>query len=513
MQRYAARVGELRLNRRTAVPGITLFASSCHRGNIAGGIHLANAMVVPIGDVDVAQAIRRHVFGERELRLNRRPIVSAIAPLPGSCHRGNVTRGIHFADAVIAGIGNVEVARIIHRHAAGVVKLRLDCRAAVPAVTPLSGSRYRGDDAPCIHLADAVIAGIGDVEATRIIYSYAVWMDELRLSRWPVVADLFGSHHCGDDARDIHLAYAVIVGIGDVDVAQAIRRHVFGERELRLNRRPIVSVIAPLPGSCHRGNIAGGIHLADAMVVVFDNVNVARTVHRHATRVIKLRLDCRAAVPAVIGFPGSHHRGDVAGGIHLADTVVSRIGDVEVAHTVRRHAAGERELRLNRRAAVPTVASLLRFWIRLPCSRHCGNVASGIHLADSMAFAFDNVEIAHTVQCHATGREEAGLDRRAAVPAAAPLSGSSHRRDITSGIHLADAVIATVGDIEIVPTVHHHALGQIEARLSRRPSIISGRNPGNRHNCPLGYIIHCQIQSFCSNIAAQNPQQDETAAP
>ena len=88
------------------------------------------------------------------------------------------------------------------------------------------------------------------------------------------------------------------------------------------------------------------------MVVQIGDVDVARAVHRHAKGVAELRLDCWAAVPTEAELAGPRERGDRSRGVHLADPVVARIGDVEVARSVYRHARGEVQLGLDRRTAV-----------------------------------------------------------------------------------------------------------------------------------------------------------------
>ena len=228
------------------------------------------------------------------------PASPAETELPGPSDCGDRPGGIHLADALVEGIGDVEVACPVHRHGIGAVELRLDRRTLVPAETGLPGPRDRGDRPGGIHLANPVAAGIGDVE-----------------------------------------------------IACPVHRHTTGGGELRLGRRTPVPAETALPGPRDRGDRPGGIHLADALVEGIGDVEVARPVHRHAMGISELRLGRRTPVPAETARAGPRDRSDRPGGIHLADAVVALIGDVEVARPVHRHAIGAVELRLDRRTLVP----------------------------------------------------------------------------------------------------------------------------------------------------------------
>ena len=140
-----------------------------------------------------------------------------------------------------------------------------------------------------------------------------------------------------------------LVAICDVEVALAVHRH----GAVCLSCRAAVPAEALLPRSRNGGDRPDGIDLADAVVGGICDVEVALAVHRHASGKVELCLSCRAAVPAETVLPRSRNGGDRPGGIHLANTVVVAIGDVEIARAIHRHVIGQVETRRNRRAAVP----------------------------------------------------------------------------------------------------------------------------------------------------------------
>ena len=189
---------ELRLDRRTPVPAAAELPRPRNRGDRPRRIHLADAVVDWIGDVDVARPVHRHGRGETETGLGRWPPVPAAGGYSGPRNRRDRPRRIHFADAVVSGIGDVEVARPVHRHLPGGTEMRLDRRASVPAEAAYSGPRDRGDRPRRIHLADAMGVAIGDVDIARPVHRHADGAIEMRLDRRASVPDRWPPGEGGD---------------------------------------------------------------------------------------------------------------------------------------------------------------------------------------------------------------------------------------------------------------------------------------------------------------------------
>ena len=125
---------------------------------------------------------------------------------------------------MVAGIGDVDVTRSVHRHASGRIEL---CQPRQPTVPAESGPRHpptcNGVDCPCsIDLADAVVAGIGDVDATRGVYGHTIRTVEPGMDRWPSIPDVAGdtarASNC--DNRPCRIESLYEAGIGDVDVTR-----------------------------------------------------------------------------------------------------------------------------------------------------------------------------------------------------------------------------------------------------------------------------------------------------
>ena len=73
-------------------------------------------------------------------------------------------------------VRDVEVARAVHRHACGKAEFRAGGRAAVAleAVCAAVAARHGGDDAVGVHLADARLFRVRDVEVARAVHRHAI---------------------------------------------------------------------------------------------------------------------------------------------------------------------------------------------------------------------------------------------------------------------------------------------------------------------------------------------------
>ena len=93
-------------------------------------------------------------------------VIAAVACGPIAGDGGDHAGGkIHLADPVVVGVGDEEVPGGVHRDTCGVVQFGGGGLAAIAAVAwgPIAGDG--GDHAGgVIHLADPVVAGVGDEE-------------------------------------------------------------------------------------------------------------------------------------------------------------------------------------------------------------------------------------------------------------------------------------------------------------------------------------------------------------
>ena len=77
-----------------------------------------------------------------------------------------------------------------------------------------------------------------------------------------------------------------------------------------VGRETAIAGITRAPIARHRADDAVGVHLADALVVLIHNENIANTVHFHAQRGVQRGTGCRPAIAGVARAPIAHHRAD-----------------------------------------------------------------------------------------------------------------------------------------------------------------------------------------------------------
>src|SRR5262249_18516972 len=142
----------------------------------------------------------------------------------------------HFANSAIADIGDVEVSRIVEGQSTREVEARRGGIAGIASEAGLTVAGERGDGAVGGDAAYAVIAGIRDIEVTIRTDLHGERSCERGLRGKDVIAvvlrgKLAVSGDGGDGAIGRDPANALVVRIGDVDVAEAIKSDTAGTGE------------------------------------------------------------------------------------------------------------------------------------------------------------------------------------------------------------------------------------------------------------------------------------------
>src|SRR5207253_2708541 len=299
-------------------------------------------------------------------------------------------------------------------------------------------------------LPDAAVAEVRDVEVTGGIEGHAAWA-ELRGGRGAAVAPEAVPTVAGvgrDGAPGGDLADAAVAQVRDVEIAGGIERHAVGPVELRGGGGAAGARGALRTGAGVGRDGATGGDLADAVVLRVRDVEVAGGIEGHAAWADELRGGRGAAVAREALRTGAGVGRDDAAGGDLPDAVVLTLRDVEVAGGIEGHADGFVELRGGRGAAVA-------------CETHrtCAGVgrdgAVGGDLADAVVAAVCDVEVAGGIEGHANGCVELRGGRGAAGAREAPSRAAWGRwtaagvgRDGAAGADLADAVVGGVREVE-----------------------------------------------------------------
>ena len=148
-----------------------------------------------IGDVQVAGGVHGDPIGNVQLGADGRAIVPAVALRPAPRHGSDHPIG-NLADPEVISIGDVEVAGGVHGDAFGSVQLSAGSRTAIAAVASQEDTGPsrpdphpgHGGDHPIGYLADAVVQGVGDIEVASSVHGDALGIEQLSAGSRAVVA-------------------------------------------------------------------------------------------------------------------------------------------------------------------------------------------------------------------------------------------------------------------------------------------------------------------------------------
>ena len=115
-------------------------------------------------DIDIPRSGHEHVPGKGQTNLGSRTPISRIVLVAVPRHRSNNPRRIHLADAVVVPVGDKEIAFSVHMYTLGIIQAGAGGRTPIPGKARFPIACYRRDRARGIHLTDAVIVHVYDVE-------------------------------------------------------------------------------------------------------------------------------------------------------------------------------------------------------------------------------------------------------------------------------------------------------------------------------------------------------------
>ena len=132
---------------------------------------------------------------------------------------------LHLADAVVVVVGDVDGAIVVYLHVVGIEEQGARGRTAITAGAPTSCPHDGGDDAARIDLSYLIAECVGDVHVPRTVHGHAVGEVKLCDRGSPSVATRsLGAIACydGDEAVDVDPLDLLVVPVGEVDVAHEI---------------------------------------------------------------------------------------------------------------------------------------------------------------------------------------------------------------------------------------------------------------------------------------------------
>ena len=481
---------------------------SGHRGDDAGGhCHFTDAVVEVIRNVEVARRVQGSILRIPESRPGSRPQIPVHCRGTGGCragarHRANVAVHVHFTDAVVGGVANVHVARIVGDDAVRRIQLRFVGLHPVAVVAGRPGAGDRGNVAVRVHPANAMVKGIRNVQGTRFVYpdgscvvhvgGQCVDVGVGRIEGIPVVAGRARSGHSGDEpGRSGHFTDATVVVICNVQVVAGVHGQTHRIVYLGIGRRK-GGVIIDSTGSSdetvsgQRGNNARRQgHLANAVVARIGNVQRIHAVTVHPIAGVQHGIGSENAVAVVAAQSGAGDRGNDAGGRrHLAYAVIVGVHNVHIAEVVHVDHDGIVQLRAGSGNTVPVVAGGSG-------AGHRHDDAIDAHLTDAVAAIFRVVHVAPVVHGDSVGNIDARRECPYSFAADAPAAGHGHHVVVVSisaavaavvnvlgnlGVEFADTVVAKLCHIDIASTVQDNGINIIQGRTggSDAVPVVSG---------------------------------------
>src|SRR4029453_7873003 len=304
--------------------------------------------------------------GTLQAGFRSRPAVAIASPVPAGYGGHGPRHGVDAADRAVLRVADDAVVPTVTPDGLGRAPGGREGRAAVAAVAPLAGTGKGGHDPAGIHFPNTVALSLADVGVSFAIHADCPGTHDGSLrGRFsipgPPLLAIAGEGR--DDAGlQIQAANPLVLNIRDEQAAFAVQETIVRLPELSRDAGAAVAAVARLAGPSHRGDDArGGIDFADGGVQPVDDVDIAVGVDLERIQVIQGCLGCRAAIAGVPLTPPArdgHYEARA-----LADTangVVAPVANVEVALPIEVTPVCFADQRLNRRAAVASVAFVAR---------------------------------------------------------------------------------------------------------------------------------------------------------
>ena len=269
------------------------------------GCYFADGVVVLVRDIDVPAAVHCHAARKTELGCTACAIAAAKAAWLTRKRRDHPGR-CHLADGLIVSVGDIDIPAAIYRHAGRSVELRGTACSIVASRAAGCQARQRGHHPTGCHLADRIVVLICDIDVPTAVHRHPGRKVESGILANAIAAAAGerlarqGSDHPGG----CHLADGMVACVRDIHVPATVHRHPGWLVKPRDVARAITST-CDAGQARERAHHPGGCHLADGMVAGVRDIHVPAAVHRHAGGREKPRCcACTIDIPTASGHPG-----------------------------------------------------------------------------------------------------------------------------------------------------------------------------------------------------------------
>ena len=135
-----------------------------NRTDQTGTVHFADPVVAAVGDVQVVVFIECQAERFVESRFQGWHVVAVVAVFSVTRKSLNDAFGVHFADAVVGAVGDVQVTLFVDHHPGRQVETGLGCGSAVAAESRRAVTCNRGDDSLPVDFTYSMIGPVRDIK-------------------------------------------------------------------------------------------------------------------------------------------------------------------------------------------------------------------------------------------------------------------------------------------------------------------------------------------------------------
>src|SRR5258708_10821570 len=188
----------------------------------------------------------KRIGGQVQLRVPGRAHAALVAGRARAGDGSDLSVDVDAADALVQGVGDVEVALAVKSDAPGSVENRVEGIAWVPTVPSLTSPSDRVDGARRPDVTNDIVAGVGDEERVAEAACEAGWKIQSGFSGGSPIARIRTCATGADSrdcANDVHSPDPIVESVGDVDGAGAVDGQALRHGQVRLSPPASVSAL------------------------------------------------------------------------------------------------------------------------------------------------------------------------------------------------------------------------------------------------------------------------------
>ena len=210
--------------------------------------------------------------------------------IPLSRERNNDSLRVDLADDVTAGVGNIDLAQVVHGDVVGLVELCVYGQPQVTAGTRNAGTSDGGYYAvERVDLSDSVIERVSDIDIAVPIYVHSMWGMKGCVQGGAFIAlecGASGPREGGDDSgSQVDPSNAVVTGVGNIKVVIVVESETEGRVQLGGRCGTSVSGEARIASPGKGGDyVTFDIDLANSMSRAIGDIDIAAAIDSDSVR-------------------------------------------------------------------------------------------------------------------------------------------------------------------------------------------------------------------------------------